>query len=69
MKLLIDKIVSVYFSSIFRHFLTFLGGTFVSLGIITADQSGQFVAVNSEILIGLAAYAIGQAWSFYNARK
>ena len=58
-----------YISSIVRHGLTFVGGLLVAKGFIDEETANSFVAVNSELVLGLVTYLVGQLLSFYDKKK
>lgn len=63
-KLVLDR----YLGGVVRHFLTFLAGVLVAYGLSEA-QSAQFVAVNTEVIMGVLSYVLGQGLSFINTKK
>lgn len=63
-KLILDK----YLGGVVRHMLTFLAGILVAYGL-SEGQTAQFVAVNTEVIVGVLSYVIGQGLSFVNTKK
>ena len=69
----IDKIkqgvIMKYLTSLIRHGLTALGALLVPKGIIDQDTADQMVAGNTDIVLGIISYAIGQVCSWWTIKK
>lgn len=57
-----------YLGSLLRHGLTVAAGALGAIGVNEAQQA-QFIAVNSEIVLAVVIYGIGQALSFLKEQK
>lgn len=57
-----------YIGSILRHALTVAAGALGAIGVSEAQQS-QFILVNSDVILAILLYAIGQALSFLKTQK
>lgn len=57
-----------YLGSILRHGLTVAAGALGAIGVSEAQQA-QFVAVNTEIVLAVLVYGIGQALSFLKEQR
>ena len=69
----IDKIkqgvVMKYLTSLIRHGLTALGALLVAKGIIDQETADQMVAGNTDIVLGVVSYLIGQVCSWWTIKK
>ena len=69
----IDKIkqgvIMKYLTSLIRHGLTALGALLVAKGIIDQDTADQMVAGNTDIVLGVVSYLIGQVCSWWTIKK
>lgn len=69
----VDKIkqgvIMKYLTSIIRHALTALGALLVGKGIIDQDTADQMVNGNTDIVLGVISYLIGQVCSWWTIKK
>lgn len=61
--------MKTYLGSIARHITTMLAGVLVAHGLLEQDQTEVFSAVNGEVLVGVATYAIAQIFSLIKSKK
>lgn len=57
-----------YLGSILRHGLTVAAGALAAIGVSEAQQA-QFIAINSEIILSVLIYGVGQSLSFLKVSK
>lgn len=57
-----------YFGSFLRHGLAVAAGALGSMGV-EPGLAGQFVEVNSQVLIAVGLYAVSQGLSVLNTKK
>ena len=62
-------VIMKYITSIIRHALTALGALLVGKGIIDQDTADQMVSGNTDIILGVISYLIGQACSWWTIKK
>lgn len=69
----VDKIkqgvIMKYLTSLVRHGLTALGALLVAKGIIDQDTADQMVNGNTDIVLGVISYLIGQVCSWWTIKK
>ena len=52
--------------SLVTHALTAVGALLVARGYIDAEAANQFVAANTDVIVGLVTYGIGQLWGIFS---
>lgn len=57
-----------YLGSILRHAFTVAAGALGAIGVSEAQQA-QFIAINSEIILSVLIYGVGQSLSFLKVSK
>ena len=57
-----------YLGSILRHAFTVAAGALGAIGVSEVQQA-QFIAINSEIILSVLIYGIGQSASFIRIQK
>ena len=62
-------VIMKYLTSIIRHALTALGALLVGKGIIDQDTADQMVNGNTDIVLGVISYLIGQVCSWWTIKK
>lgn len=62
-------VIMKYLTSLIRHGLTALGALLVAKGIIDQDTADQMVAGNTDIVLGVVSYLIGQVCSWWTVKK
>lgn len=62
-------VIMKYLTSIIRHALTALGALLVGKGIIDQDAADQMVSGNTDIILGIISYLIGQVCSWWTIKK
>lgn len=66
-KYLTTPLALKYIGSLVRHGLTFVAGVLVSYGVV--KDGGQFVATNTDVIMGLIAFVLAQGFSFAEKKK
>ena len=62
-------VIMKYLTSIIRHALTALGGILVAKGIIDQDVADNMVNNETEVILGLISYVLGQVCSWWTIKK
>lgn len=62
-------VIMKYLTSLVRHGLTALGALLVAKGIIDQDTADQMVNGNTDIVLGVISYLIGQVCSWWTIKK
>ena len=61
--------VKLYLGSLVRHAMTAVAGALIGLGVLSAQNQDKFVDANSEVVSGLALFAVGQGLSLLGKKK
>ena len=59
------QILQAAVAGLIRHAMTAAGGYLVSLGLLQADQTTEFVTIG----LGIVSGAVGLAWSYYQKHQ
>ena len=62
-------VIMIYLTSIIRHALTALGALLVGKGIIDQDVADNMINNDTEIVLGVVSYIIGQVCSWWTIKK
>ena len=68
-KFLTLDFLSPYLGSVLRHLLTAIAGILISLGVITEDQSQNWVDATIPVLVAVGFYAWAQLGSWVSKAK
>lgn len=62
-------VIMKYLTSIIRHGLTALGALLVGKGIVDQDVADNMINNDTEIVLGVISYVIGQVCSWWTIKK
>lgn len=67
--MMIQQIFNKYIQSAIRGLIYALAGSLVTLGILSPEHQEAFTSLNTEVVVGLLIYILGQVWSFIDKRN